>query len=580
MPMESNEVLDRLPIHLKRLIIDQPYHDYTWQDHAVWRYVMRQNVRVLPSIAHESYLDGLRKTGISIDSIPHMYGMNRILSEIGWAAVAVDGFIPPADFMQFQAYNVLVIAADIRNVTQIGYTPAPDIIHEAAGHAPIIANSDYAEYLRTFGAVGSKAFSGPYDDLLYKAVRHLSILKADPYSAFDEISMAEKNLDILMSQAGPVTEMALLRNLHWWTVEYGLVGLMDEPKIYGAGLLSSIAESLNCLQPHVKKIPYSLNAMNYNFDITTQQPQLFVTPDFNYLMEVLDEFKATMAWTKGGITGLKKAVHADGLSTVVFENGMQLVARLKAIEEDNGEVVWLETHGKSMLFNDENELFSSTNDSLVFPSGYWKGSSKIPELLSMDDLKLLGCRKGELFEVHFVSGVVIWGVVDEILFYHGRLCGIQFALCKGRYKGEPMALGSDGVYIMPVWSRAKSVFPGTEHHNIVDRVTSLPEEITHKIVYGKDELILHEYYGEVYNMRAGGVNENRLRFIIDEVRLNYTTEWLLLIEILMLLDSESSALPLQKEVVGYLRGHTFSEKSVEKLIEDGIELLTGKNQKV
>jgi phenylalanine-4-hydroxylase len=24
-----------------------------------------------------------------------MYGMNRILTEIGWAAVAVDGFIPP-----------------------------------------------------------------------------------------------------------------------------------------------------------------------------------------------------------------------------------------------------------------------------------------------------------------------------------------------------------------------------------------------------------------------------------------------------------------------------------------------------
>ena len=61
------------------------------QDHAVWRYVMRQNVRYLPHVAHSSYLDGLRKTGISIDYIPHMYGMNRILKEIGWAAVAVDG---------------------------------------------------------------------------------------------------------------------------------------------------------------------------------------------------------------------------------------------------------------------------------------------------------------------------------------------------------------------------------------------------------------------------------------------------------------------------------------------------------
>jgi phenylalanine-4-hydroxylase len=43
-----------------------------------------------------------------------MYGMNRILTEIGWAA-AVDGFIPPNAFMEFQAYNVLVIASDIDN---------------------------------------------------------------------------------------------------------------------------------------------------------------------------------------------------------------------------------------------------------------------------------------------------------------------------------------------------------------------------------------------------------------------------------------------------------------------------------
>lgn len=133
--MEMNEVLDKLPKHLMSLVIDQPYNEYTEQDHAVWRYVMRQNVEYLSKVAHGSYLDGLKRTGISIDRIPHMYGMNRILKEIGWAAVAVDGFIPPAAFMEFQAFNVLVIAADIRPIDQIEYTPAPDIIHEAAGHA-------------------------------------------------------------------------------------------------------------------------------------------------------------------------------------------------------------------------------------------------------------------------------------------------------------------------------------------------------------------------------------------------------------------------------------------------------------
>ena len=151
---------------------------------------MRKNVEHLSKVAHGSYLDGLRRTGISIDQIPHMYGMNRILKEIGWAAVAVDGFIPPAAFMEFQAYNVLVIAADIRPIDQIEYTPAPDIIHEAAGHAPIIADPQYAEYLKLFGHYGSKAFSSPRDVEIYKAVRHLSILKADPNTNSKEIEKA------------------------------------------------------------------------------------------------------------------------------------------------------------------------------------------------------------------------------------------------------------------------------------------------------------------------------------------------------------------------------------------------------
>src|SRR5690554_4558163 len=93
--IETNPLIDRLPPHLKQFIKPQNYKDYSPINQAVWRYVMRKNVSYLSTIAHESYLSGLEKTGISIDSVPSMYGMNRILKNIGWAAVAVDGFIPP-----------------------------------------------------------------------------------------------------------------------------------------------------------------------------------------------------------------------------------------------------------------------------------------------------------------------------------------------------------------------------------------------------------------------------------------------------------------------------------------------------
>src|SRR5690554_1357138 len=262
---ESNHLIDRLPDHLKQFIKPQDYEDYTPINQAVWRYVMRKNVDYLSRVAHESYLEGLRKTGISIESIPSMYGMNRILKEIGWAAVAVDGFIPPNAFMEFQAYNVLVIASDIRQLEHIEYTPAPDIIHEGAGHAPIIANPEYAEYLRRFGEIGCKAISSARDYEMYEAIRLLSILKEAEGTPQEEIDKAEKAVEELQNNMGELSEMAKIRNLHWWTVEYGLIGTIENPKIYGAGLLSSIGESTWCMTDNVKKIPYSIEAAEQSF---------------------------------------------------------------------------------------------------------------------------------------------------------------------------------------------------------------------------------------------------------------------------------------------------------------------------
>ena len=66
--------------------------------------------------------------------------MNEKLARVGWSAVAVRGFIPPAVFTELQSRRVLAIAADIRTHEHIEYTPAPDIVHESAGHAPFIAD--------------------------------------------------------------------------------------------------------------------------------------------------------------------------------------------------------------------------------------------------------------------------------------------------------------------------------------------------------------------------------------------------------------------------------------------------------
>jgi len=355
--IETNELLERLPPHLKQYIKPQHYEQYTPINQAVWRYVMRKNVDYLSEVAHESYVEGLQKTGISIDSIPSMYGMNRILKEIGWAAVAVDGFIPPNAFMEFQAYKVLVIASDIRQLENIEYTPAPDIIHEGAGHAPIIASPDYAEYLRRFGEVGAKAISSGHDIELYEAVRELSILKEADGISQTMIDATEAKVLELQNRKVEPSEISLIRNLHWWTVEYGMVGTLTNPKIYGAGLLSSIGESVWCMKAAVKKIPYSIDAAYRDFDITKPQPQLFVTPDFAFLQEVLEEFANTMAVRKGGWRGLKKLIESKQLGTIELSTGLQISGHFtRMIQNEDNEVVYFETKGGTALSYREKEV--------------------------------------------------------------------------------------------------------------------------------------------------------------------------------------------------------------------------------
>lgn len=54
--IETNQIQDRLPPHLKQYIKPQIYSDYTPINQAVWRHVMSNNVDFLGKVAHENYL--------------------------------------------------------------------------------------------------------------------------------------------------------------------------------------------------------------------------------------------------------------------------------------------------------------------------------------------------------------------------------------------------------------------------------------------------------------------------------------------------------------------------------------------
>ena len=290
-----------LPDHLKRYVIDQDPARYTALDHAVWRYVMRQNQDFLRTHAHGSFIEGLAEAGINLDSIPVTAHMNRCLSRHGWRAVNVSGFIPPTAFLEFQARGILPIAIDVRTAEHIAYTPAPDIIHEAAGHAPFLCNPAFSTFVRLLAELGSQAASHEEDLGLYEAIRHLSLVKEDPHASQEAIAGAEHRFERARSRMTRISPAASVSRLYWWTVEYGLIGTIEEPRIYGAGLLSSVGESQLCMTPAVRKLPFDLDAcLATGYDITRYQPQLFVCSSFEQLVEAVRELARRMGYSFEG----------------------------------------------------------------------------------------------------------------------------------------------------------------------------------------------------------------------------------------------------------------------------------------
>ena len=573
----SNPLIDRLPPHLKQFIKPQNYEEYTSADQAVWRYVMRKNIASLSKVAHHSYLKGLEKTGISIDQIPSMYGMNRILKEIGWAAVAVDGFIPPNAFMEFQAYNILVIASDIRQLENIEYTPAPDIIHEAAGHAPIIANPDYAEYLRRFGKIGCKAISSKKDYEMYEAVRTLSILKEAYDTDPKDVDAAERRIEELQNQKEDPSEMALIRNLHWWTVEYGLIETVDDPKIYGAGLLSSIGESEWCMTDNVKKLPYSPDAAFQDFDITKPQPQLFVTPDFAYLCQVLEEFADTMALRKGGHRGLAKLIESENLGTIELSTGLQISGIFtRMIKNEDNEVIYFETNGPTALSFREKQLIGHGTDAHTngfrSPLGKLKGINLAIENMSPRDLKAYNFYDGEHIEFEFESGITVAGNnITGIRNIQGELILIQFSECTIKYKDEYLFKPEWGTFDLAVGKEIVSAFSGPADDYSFDLVTHNPSSTTAKRTYSEKEIELHSLYQSVKNIREGKSTKFSLEAAFEILEKDHPNDWLLPIEIYELVFDRDSKFASQ--ILKHLENIKSKRTALQHLIDSGLEIV-------
>ncbi len=574
----NNPQVANLPKHLKQFIVEQHYEKYTSIDNAVWRYVMRQNYSYLKDVAYYPYIPGLHKAGLTIEKIPSLYEMNDALGKIGWGAVTVDGFIPPAAFMEYQAYRVLVIAADIRQLRHIQYTPAPDIIHESAGHAPIIADSDYNQYLSYFGSIGAKAMFSSKDFELYEAIRELSILKEMPDANPEDLQKAQKKVEYCQDNLGEPSEMALLSRLHWWTVEYGLIGTLEQPKIYGAGLLSSIGESASCMNPEVKKLWYTSDAVNYTYDITKEQPQLFVTPTFQNLIDVLEEFADTMAFRRGGAEGLLKAIECKNVCTAVYSSGLQVSGVFTEIVSNDNTVHFIKTTGLTALCFDNKQLPGQDKHyhkpGFSSPVGKLKGYTASLENFSADQLYDAGIDVGEPVHLFFESGMIVNGEVTDITVKNGKIIIITFTNCtvkddNGKIYFEP----SWGNYDMAVGAKIISVFCGAADKDSYEEIPLMSDTKTHHRHYTDEEKLYQQLFQTIRNCREQHSDYEKLPEVWDELKESFPDDWLCSLEVLEILQQESIYEDVAQEISGYLDAKASAEPEYTKLITDGFYLI-------
>ena len=67
----------KIPHHLKKYIVEQDYDQYTYIDQACWRFIMKISVDFFKKYADRVYIEGLQKTGITLNKIPKIKSIDR-----------------------------------------------------------------------------------------------------------------------------------------------------------------------------------------------------------------------------------------------------------------------------------------------------------------------------------------------------------------------------------------------------------------------------------------------------------------------------------------------------------------------
>jgi phenylalanine-4-hydroxylase len=264
--------------------IDQNWSRYTAAEHQVWITLYERQTALLPGRACDPFLRGLDALDLHRAGIPDFARINEELQRLtGWTVVAVPGLVPDDVFFEHLANRRFPAGHFIRKPDELDYLQEPDIFHDVFGHVPMLTDPTFADYMQAYGEGGLRAL-------------HLGRLHN-------------------------------LARLYWYTVEFGLLQTPAGLRIYGAGIVSSLAESIFALDdPSPNRLGFDLGrVMRTPYRIDDFQQVYFVVPSLQALLDAtLADFGALYAWLAA-----QPDVAIDAIlpSDEVFTRGTQAYAR-------------------------------------------------------------------------------------------------------------------------------------------------------------------------------------------------------------------------------------------------------------
>lgn len=224
--------------------IPQNWDAFTAAEHAMWDRLFARQSEMLPGRASEAFLRGIDVLRLEKPGIPDYDELNaRLMAATGWQVVAVPGLVPDDVFFDHLANRRFPAGNFIRTPDQLDYLQEPDVFHDVFGHVPMLADPVFADYMVAYGEGGLRS-------LKFDALKQLA-------------------------------------RLYWYTVEFGLIREAGGLRIYGAGIVSSFAESVFALDSDSpNRIGFDLaRVMRTDYRIDDFQQNYFVIDSLEQLLD-------------------------------------------------------------------------------------------------------------------------------------------------------------------------------------------------------------------------------------------------------------------------------------------------------